>query len=98
MGVEPFGVVAGHMRGRVPDIGSVKTIALVIAQRLRRVLRAVGEPGDCFDIKAALALEHPEENCAWRVSAHEKGARGPATQRVINEPGDRRAVARPGKT
>ena len=48
-------------------------------------------------VEAALALEHAEQNRARRVGAHQKSARRTPAQRVVNEAGDGRAVARAGE-
>ena len=70
---------------------------LVVGQRLGREARAVGEPRNRLDIEPALARQHAEQHRARRVGAHDPGGRGLAAQRVVDEPGDRGAVAGAGE-
>ena len=66
---------------------------LVVGQRFRREARAVGESRNRLDIEPALTRQHPEQHGARRVGAHDPGGGRFAPQRVVDEPGDRGAVA-----
>ena len=95
--LEPFRIITDNMRRRSRKVGGVQPLALVIAQRLGRVLRAAGELGNRLAVEPAFALEHAEQNRARRIGAHDPGARCAPPQRVVDETGNRRAVAGAGK-
>ena len=61
MRVEPVGIVAAHMRGRVVEVRGAQPRVLVVGHRLGREARAVGELRDRLGIKAALARQHAEQ-------------------------------------
>ena len=59
--------------------------------------RAVGEPRNRRGIEPALEAEHAEHRCARPIIAHDVRARRAPAQRIVNEAGDRRAVAGAGE-
>ena len=95
--IEPFGIIAEHVRRRAREIGGGEPAALGVGQRRRRITAAVGEPRHGVDIEAALANQHAEQRRARRVFAHEIGRRGAAAQRVIDKAGDAGAIAGAGE-
>ena len=84
-GIEPFRIIAGDMRRRGGEIAGREPRALVLAQRLRREARAVGELADRLGIEPALAPEHAEHGGARRLGAHQIRARGAPAQRVVDD-------------
>ncbi len=97
MRIEPFGIVAGDRRRRAVEARGIEPGALVVAQRRRRKARAVGEPRDRRRIELALEPQHAEQHGARALIAHDIGARRPPAQRVVDEAGDRGAVAGAGE-
>ena len=91
---EPFGIVAGDMRGGALKRRGREPLALGLAQRRRRVALAGEQRRDRLEIEPARLLERADRLGARRRFAHQPGARRLAAQRVIDEAGNRRAVAR----
>ena len=97
-GVEPFRIIAGDMRRRVGEVGGREP------RRARRRSAAAGAKRapsaslrDRLGVEPALAPEHAEQRSRAAFVAHQIGARGPAAQRVVDEAGDRGAVAGAGE-
>src|SRR5262249_56122199 len=93
VGVEPFGVVAGNVRRCTTNIARIETPALVLAQSLRCVLRAIGELCNCIGAETTLALEHSQQDGPRRICVHQEGARCTAPQPVIDQASDSRSAA-----
>ncbi len=85
------------MGRRAGDLAAVEPRALVVCQRGRPVLGAVGEFCDGRGIHAAFTPQHAEQHRARRICAHQISAGGLAAQRVVYEAGDGGTVARTGK-
>ena len=85
------------MRRRTGEVAAFEPPALVGAERLRRKARTVGEPRDRFQVEAAFAPESTEHHRTRRLRAHQEGAGRAPAQRVVDETGDGRAVARAGE-
>src|SRR5262249_7942400 len=49
------------------------------------------------DVEVTLEAQHAKEDCARRAVLHDEDARGAAAQRVIDEPGNGRAVSGTGE-
>ena len=95
MRVEPFGIVAAHMRRRAVEARGAQRA------RARRPLSGAGAkraPSAQLAIASASSprsrAQHAEQHRARRVGAHDPGGRRLAAQRVVDQPRDRRAVAR----
>ena len=79
--------------------GAVKQpVVLGFGQPGGCIARPVGERRDGIGLETTLALEHAESDRTGAGVAHEPRRRGLAAQRVVYEPGDRRAIPRPGET
>ena len=95
--IEPFGIIAEHVRRRVGHVGRRELAALRIGQGRQRIARTVDEARHRLDIEAALAHQHAEHRAARAVVAHHEGGRGASAQRVVDQPGNGGAVAGTGE-
>ncbi len=96
IGIEPFRIVARDM-GRRAGERAAKRRRLRCRQRRGRVARAVAQRRDRRDIEPALAMQHADQHRARARLAHEPGGRRFAAQRVVDQAGNRGAVAGAGK-
>src|SRR5262249_7446466 len=96
-GTEPLRVVAGDPGRSAVETGGVEARALVRGERRRGETPAVGERRDRTGIELALEPQHAERDRARARLPPDVGARGAPAQRVIDEAGDRGAVAGAGE-
>ena len=92
IGIEPLRIVACDPGRRAAEIGRAQACTLLGAQRRGRKATAVGARRDRLAIELALEPQHPQQHRARALVAHDLRARGTPTQRIVNEPRDRRAV------
>ncbi len=97
MPIEPLRVIPQHRSSRTGERAIAQGARFGFCQRLRRETRAIAKLRDRIDIKAARELEHPEHIRARRRITHQVGGGRLASQGVIDEPADRRAVAGTGE-
>src|SRR5262249_30962916 len=83
-------------RGAV-EASPLESLALLGAQRTRRVAAVLGEASDRGRVEPALEREHAERDRARGVLVHQEGGGGFAPQRVIDQAGDRGTVAGTGE-
>ena len=96
-GGEPFGIVAAHGIGRAGEVAGAQPLALGLGQRRRRVALAAEQRRDFRFVEVAQLLERADGDGARARLAHQPGGRTLAAQRVVDEAGDRGAVARAGE-
>ena len=94
IGIQPLRIIARDPGRSAREISRGKACALVRAQRGRRKAATVGTRGNRIAVELALEPQHPEDNRARALVAHDMGTRGPPPQRVVNKAGDRRTVGR----
>src|SRR5262249_28148264 len=93
MWIEPLRIVAGDPRRGAVEASPLESLALLGAQRTRRVAAVLGEASDRGRVEPALEREHAERDRARGVLVHQEGGGGFAPQRVIDQAGDRGTVA-----
>ena len=86
------------MRGRAIQRARFQPPGFIRRQRLRREAFARRELGDGVSIHAALEPAHAEHHGARRVRTHQECRRTLAAQGIVDECGNRCAIARPGKS
>ena len=96
IGIEPFRIVAGDVRGRVVQGSRGQRRAFGLGQRLRREPAAVAQRGDGVGIEPALELQHAQHPRPRRVGVHDPGAGGAPAQHVPDQARDRGAIAGAG--
>ena len=97
IGIEPFRIVARHMRRRTGERAFGKRPRLAFGERRRREARAVGEPADRGGVWPRSSRSMPSTTARGGVLAHQEGGRRLSPQRVVDEAGDRGAIARTGE-
>ncbi len=95
---EPLRIVAPHMRRRVVERCAFVTRAFLLGEGRGRMPLAVEKPGDRLKAQAARFAQGAQQDCAWRLLAHDMRRGGALAQRVEDERGDLRAILGAGET
>src|SRR3954463_15756334 len=95
--IEPFRVVASHPGRSTLEVKHGEPRLLLGAQRLRCKALAIRQSRDGIGLKLALEPQHAEQDRARAGVAHDMDAGRPPAQRVIDQAGERGAVARAGE-
>ena len=96
-GRKPFGEIARDMRGGIVEAPGIEAPPLDVAQGRRREALSGAEAGNLLGGQASLQPQHTQQDAARIVIAHEPSRGGPATERVVDQAGDRGTIARPGE-
>ena len=91
--VEPFRIVAAHMRRRVFEACRGQRLSFRGIERGRAMAGAVGKSRNGVGRQGAGEFQRAEQGCARGRGAHQKGRRTLSPQSVEDEAADRRAVA-----
>jgi hypothetical protein len=94
--IEPLGIIALHVRGRLRQRALERT-QFGLAQRRWRKARAVEKTRNRRGVEPALQMQHADHAGARACVAHQEGGRRLAAQRVVHQPGQRRAITGAGE-
>ena len=98
MGIEPFRIIPGDMRGRIRDAARGQRRAFGVGKRFGREAAAVAQRRNRIDVQPPFQSQHSEQTRAGRVVVHDPGAGGLTAQHIIDQPRNRGAVAGAGET